>query len=1054
MTDARMMAEGLLADLRKRLKDTSLLISDTIEAIVNEGFALIRDTRNKIVGSVNNLIETVRSFAQGTLDKIKDASADMFRTSKEALELGFTKVNEGIELAVEDLGNDLNQQINNTQDKMKREAEKQARELKVMGEEAFAQAEQDFVNNGYEEDTSKIPEIRQKGEEAVGKIEQQMKQSAEKLKADFQAQVDAYVPKFQLQGKALVGVAQASTLKVIKLAATLGPAIAMDLVQKTQQFVGEFKTIGDTINDLINGKGKAYIDTTKSRIETVVETVKTSALEFSERAKNDVLTLVSTLKERFENLAMSVKSDVEGLVSSVVGLVEDTAKKTEQRFVQLYNDARDGITGTIQETKDAINDFVHEAEQIMQEAIDAAKEIGLKILNELKDQAIEELKRRLEAFLDGLIKRYRLKLQAALDHLKGKGDRYDQVVITITTEQQKLEEQIHALEVRVEEIRFELKSAIFERDKAFTGIEHTMEQDDDLTNVVPLYFELAAEDTPKVWGDPRNAHMKDDTHKKRPRTVPPHNLYPAWAAREEGSSEVTSLDDLNFAFDKYKLDDPDNAEALAKLETYYPQIKAILGILQDGEKVALHGHTDRHGTEEYNQTLSELRARAVRNWILARLQKEDADNSTTLFNQFKDRITAEGFGETDHKNPDETPEADAQNRRVTIHLPENEAVLEGWEADKIWIRDFKGYETWKVTVSELTVLLAKLEAELKGLREKIVTDIQISIETLETESRDSTSCLRQLYEQVLATGMDELKKLGQKLADEAKAIAEEKDLTPEEGEARLKALRDELTVGLKAHAETMKKDLVEDHKVKLEEASAAFDEARATIEAHLESLKEHLKPAADPKMLLERARNVIIPQLEEYISKLLNDLLDCYAERVRESAPMLADLLDLIGDFLEGKPTVHRAWDIFQREYLPKLAKKAEDRRRRQRQARRQARRHQEDDPDAKQKLEEQVSGELLDNAEKKVSEARGKISEEHRQHHEERRQRLRRWSPQHRRPGRHRAGSLRQDERRQGRAGRGVQGRDGAGRPGRLQVQRGRRQRPEGHGGVEQEGR
>ncbi|MGK0360811.1 MAG: ElaB/YqjD/DUF883 family membrane-anchored ribosome-binding protein, partial [Bradymonadia bacterium] len=183
LTDARMMAEGLLADLRKRLKDTSMLISGTIEDIVNDGFALIRDARKRLVGSINNLIETVRSFAQGTLDKIKDASNDMFRTSREAVELGFAKVNEGIVLAVEDLGSDLNQQINNTQDKMKREAEKQARELKVMGEEAFAEAEQDFVDNGYEEDTSVIPDIRAKGEEAIEKIETSMKESADKLKA-------------------------------------------------------------------------------------------------------------------------------------------------------------------------------------------------------------------------------------------------------------------------------------------------------------------------------------------------------------------------------------------------------------------------------------------------------------------------------------------------------------------------------------------------------------------------------------------------------------------------------------------------------------------------------------------------------------------------------------------------------------------------------------------------------------------------------------------------------------------------------------------------------
>ena len=64
------------------------------------------------------------------------------------------------------------------------------------------------------------------------------------------------------------------------------------------------------------------------------------------------------------------------------------------------------------------------------------------------------------------------------------------------------------------------------------------------------------------------------------------------------------------------------------------------------------GHTDATGGAEYNQKLSERRAEAVRNYLIAQ------------FGIKADRLTAEGFGKSQLLDP-EHPE-DGVNRRVQI----------------------------------------------------------------------------------------------------------------------------------------------------------------------------------------------------------------------------------------------------------------------------------------------------------------------------------------------------------------------------------------------------
>jgi len=80
-------------------------------------------------------------------------------------------------------------------------------------------------------------------------------------------------------------------------------------------------------------------------------------------------------------------------------------------------------------------------------------------------------------------------------------------------------------------------------------------------------------------------------------------------------------------------------------------------------RVRVEGHTDSHGTDETNLTLSNERAEAVRQYLIANMGLAP------------DRVEALGFGETQPIANNETAEGRARNRRIDIVIEPNlEAV--------------------------------------------------------------------------------------------------------------------------------------------------------------------------------------------------------------------------------------------------------------------------------------------------------------------------------------------------------------------------------------------
>lgn len=101
-------------------------------------------------------------------------------------------------------------------------------------------------------------------------------------------------------------------------------------------------------------------------------------------------------------------------------------------------------------------------------------------------------------------------------------------------------------------------------------------------------------------------------------------------------------------------------------------LEDLAQVLKDYEdtNILFAGHTDSRGTEEYNQRLSEQRARSVAKYMAF----IDVDS---------ERMTIVGYGESDPVASNDTREGMRQNRRVEVAIWANEELKEAARNDRI-----------------------------------------------------------------------------------------------------------------------------------------------------------------------------------------------------------------------------------------------------------------------------------------------------------------------------------------------------------------------------------
>lgn len=116
------------------------------------------------------------------------------------------------------------------------------------------------------------------------------------------------------------------------------------------------------------------------------------------------------------------------------------------------------------------------------------------------------------------------------------------------------------------------------------------------------------------------------------------------STRDSARGLIINMSDVLFDIDKATLK-PGAREKLAK-------VSGIV-LAYPGLKLVVEGHTDSTGTDEYNQTLSEKRADAVRDYLVAQ-------------NLSESNVTAQGLGKADPVATNDTHEGRSLNRRVEL----------------------------------------------------------------------------------------------------------------------------------------------------------------------------------------------------------------------------------------------------------------------------------------------------------------------------------------------------------------------------------------------------
>lgn len=121
------------------------------------------------------------------------------------------------------------------------------------------------------------------------------------------------------------------------------------------------------------------------------------------------------------------------------------------------------------------------------------------------------------------------------------------------------------------------------------------------------------------------------------------------ATRDTARGLIANMSDVLFKSGSFELL-PGARERLAK-------VSGIV-LAYQGLRLAVEGHTDSIGTDEYNRRLSEQRADAVRDYLVQQGISTDA-------------ISASGFGKSEPVASNDTPEGRQQNRRVELVVSGN-----------------------------------------------------------------------------------------------------------------------------------------------------------------------------------------------------------------------------------------------------------------------------------------------------------------------------------------------------------------------------------------------
>lgn len=137
----------------------------------------------------------------------------------------------------------------------------------------------------------------------------------------------------------------------------------------------------------------------------------------------------------------------------------------------------------------------------------------------------------------------------------------------------------------------------------------------------------------------------------------------------EGAKVERVGEGIKITFDSGILFETNSSTLQAKAKSDISKLVLILNKYPD-TNILVTGHTDSDGTEQYNQTLSEKRAKAVSDYTMS----QGVSSS---------RLSIIGLGEGEPVASNETVEGKKLNRRVEIAIFANEDLKDAAESGKL-----------------------------------------------------------------------------------------------------------------------------------------------------------------------------------------------------------------------------------------------------------------------------------------------------------------------------------------------------------------------------------
>lgn len=122
---------------------------------------------------------------------------------------------------------------------------------------------------------------------------------------------------------------------------------------------------------------------------------------------------------------------------------------------------------------------------------------------------------------------------------------------------------------------------------------------------------------------------------------------------DEAPSETIILSSINFDTNKSQM-------TAASRDSMNGPLQSLLKNKESLRLIIVDGHTDNVGTDSFNKTLSEKRAKAVRDVLIKEL------------NLAENQVQARGFGESQPVSTNETEEGKRKNRRVELKIYRNQ----------------------------------------------------------------------------------------------------------------------------------------------------------------------------------------------------------------------------------------------------------------------------------------------------------------------------------------------------------------------------------------------